>query len=172
MNRFDFVIAHCWNKKVLHIGCAGNGLLHRKLSNVAYELHGLDIDRDGLELLERMGFGNLHEGDAEHLDIGGHWDAVVATEMMEHLANPGLFLDGLRALDAHEYLITVPNGLRWQLREKVWGEHVAWYSPATLRTALELHGFAVDEIVPCAWNRLYGRLGFWPLAFEVGARCH
>ena len=73
---------------------------------------------------------------------------VLCGEILEHLSNPGIFLDKL-----HQYLcpiiITVPNAFgnnRGRVGiENVNREHVAYYSYYTLLTLIERHGFRLLE---------------------------
>jgi hypothetical protein len=71
--------------------------------------------------------------------------------VLEHLTNPGYFLQQLRVLGA-PIIITVPNafseaGRHWaaQARECVNVDHVAWYSWRTLKTLVERCGYEVRE---------------------------
>ena len=74
---------------------------------MAKGLHGIDIDRAGLQFLSQKGFQNLNYGDAEHLDqgLGTDWDVVLVCELLEHLSNPGLFLECLKGLLNHGTII-------------------------------------------------------------------
>jgi len=114
-DRFEFLMSRARNKKVLHIGCA-DGHLHRFLGSVASELWGVDLSEERIADMRRVGYRNIYQGDAEQLQRipelrGQHFDAIIAGEMIEHLNNPGLFLDGCRFLSSAntEVIITTPN---------------------------------------------------------------
>lgn len=167
--RQTFVIEHSRGKKVLHVGCVDSGLtqarletgelLHARMQQVARELWGVDVDRSGIDLLSQR-FDNLFVLDAGALAedsrlSGQRFDLIVATELLEHLSNPGQFLDGVRELmvPGHtQLLISVPNATRlsllWTISrgvEFVHPEHVCWYSPYTVSNLLRRHGFHIDE---------------------------
>ena len=168
--RQDFVIARCEGKRVLHIGCVDAGLLeeryrsgelmHQRLAEVASELHGTDVDRAGLAFMRDHGFQDLHYSDASTVgelpEISGKtWDVIVATELMEHLSNPGLFLDSVRTLmdPETELIITVPNAFRVRtllhlLRgvEYVHPDHNYWYSYHTITGLVAKHGLRPAEV--------------------------
>lgn len=176
--RFDLVqrlelIKHAAaGKKVLHLGCTNwpythealgaNMLLHVELERVAKALYGFDYDQEGIDVLKPKGFANLFRADLEKLedvDLDETFDVIIAGEMIEHLSNPGLFLNGIkRFMNADtELVITTINaysGMRflvYGLRgkggevEPVHPDHVAYYSYSTLKLLLNRHGFEVGR---------------------------
>lgn len=172
VQRIEFIREFCRGKRVLHLGCTNwpytqesikNGmLLHSDLAEVSREVHGFDVDPKGIAELTRLGYRNLYEVDLERLDgveIDEQFDVVVAGEMIEHLNNPGLFLDGIKKFIHPEtrLLLTTINaycgmrffiyGLRGKkgVNEPVHPDHVAYYSYSTLNLLLDRHGFDVDE---------------------------
>jgi 2-polyprenyl-3-methyl-5-hydroxy-6-metoxy-1,4-benzoquinol methylase len=167
--RISYPVEKCKNRRVLHIGCCGDGkpdpviyagkLLHHEVSKVAKELHGIDIDRAGLQFLSEQGFKNLHYGDAEHLDpgLGTGWDVVLVCELLEHLSNPGLFLESLKGLLNQDTIIifSCPNSVKIRLKETVHPDHNCYYSPKTLRQFLGKHGYTVIEMCGYAFYPYY-----------------
>ena len=173
VQRVDYLLDACRGRRVLHLGCTnwpytdaalGDGsLLHLRLREVASELHGLDADAEGLRRLADRGITHLHQGDLEALDrvpLDAAFDVIVAGEIIEHLANPGRFLAGVRRLmrPGTSLVITTVNaycGFRMALyglrgrggrQEPVHPDHVAYYSYATLTHLVERAGLAVDEV--------------------------
>ena len=169
--RQDFVIARCKGKRGFHLGCVDSGLLrerllrgelmHQKLLKVAAELWGIDIDADGISFLRSRGFSNLLVGDVCNLDKipelqGQRFDVIVASEIIEHLMNPGLSLEAVKNLmiPRHTQLIvTVPNAFRVStlihlLRglEYVHRDHNYWFSYHTVTNLLRKGGFQVEEV--------------------------
>lgn len=171
VQRVDYLMQACRGRRVLHLGCANQpytaatladgSLLHLRLQAIAAELWGLDGDADALDLLRRNGCGRLVQADLQALAqlpqaaFGGlAFDVIVAGEVIEHLPNPGLFLQGVQALMASHttLLLTTVNaycGFRWATyalrgrrgrREPVHPDHVAYYSLATLRRLTEACG--------------------------------
>jgi SAM-dependent methyltransferase len=193
-DRHGLLVSRCRGKKVLHLGCVDVGLveerfrrgelLHQRLAAVASELWGVDIDAAGIAFLRSQGFTNLLAGDICQLhDLatlrGQDFDVIVASEVVEHLSNPGLFLSGIRNLMAPgrtELIVTVPNAFRvetllWLLRgvECVHPDHNFWFSYRTATNLLHKSGLTIGAvyayslqpwgILPAPVRRLFGRLG-------------
>lgn len=167
-DRAQFIADICRGRRVLHLGCVQSGsleealaagtLLHLRLSKVASELVGVDLDAQGIARMRKAGFTNLHHGDVEHLQalgLGGGFDVVVAGEIVEHLSNPGLCLDAVRGKLRPEgrFVVTVPNAfsfrhmlpLAFRRRELVMDDHTAYHSFQTMRALLTRHGFTPVE---------------------------
>ncbi len=135
--------------------------MHVRLASVAADLWGVDIDSDGIAFLRQQGFPNVFVGDASALDKledlrGQDFDVVVASEVLEHLANPGLFLDAVKCVmipDQTRLIVTVPNAFRirtllWMLRriELVHPDHNFWFSYLTATNLLRKSGFKIESI--------------------------
>ena len=167
VQRVDYIKSLCRGKSVLHLGCADwpytsqrlemGSLLHLELAGIASELWGVDFDEPGLEILRRRGVSNLFKADLEHLEtveVNRTFEVILAGEMIEHLANPGLFLKGIRRFMGPETLMVITTinaygGLRflsYALRgrggtaEPVHPDHVAYYSYATIHRMLDKEG--------------------------------
>ncbi len=174
VQRLDFIRDACRGKRVLHLGCTNypytedaiekNMLLHFELEKIATEVTGFDYDQAGLDILARHGSTNLFKADLEKLeevDCTDTFDVIVAGEMIEHLNNPGLFLDGIkRFMNAQTRLVITTINAYCALRFAVYGlrgkgganepvhpDHVAYYSYSTLKLLLERHDFAVEEFM-------------------------
>lgn len=165
----------CMGKRVLDIGCCahgdfsgrgGNAFLHGEIAAVAKEVIGLDNDLDAISIMKSLGY-SVACGDAENLEASdlGHFDVIVAGEIIEHLANPGLFLKGAYNLLEHNglLLVTVPNAwsftrlkqLRKGIDDVLWthDQHTCWYSKATIQFLLKRFGFDIAEIGFCTMYR-------------------
>ena len=171
IGRMDFVLDRCRGKKVLHLGCVDEGLteerirsgelLHFKLKNVAVEVWGVDISKEGVRLLQEHGVGNLVVGNIEQIDeieqLKGHkFDIILLTEVLEHLNNPGRFLIGVKKLfnSNTTMIVTVPNGLRLtglmrQIKgyEFVHPDHNYWFSYKTIETLMKKNGYHIEKIL-------------------------
>jgi SAM-dependent methyltransferase len=164
VQRVDFIKKSCEGKTVLHLGCTNfpytkdsiekKMLLHFELEKVASELFGFDFDQEGLDILKAADGKNLFRADLEKLKevpLSKTFDVIIAGEMIEHLSNPGLFLEGIRRFMNPEtnLVITTINaycamrfmiyGLRGNggKNEPVHPDHVAYYSYKTLGLILE-----------------------------------
>lgn len=168
-------------KKVLHVGCTDSPftrsrhpaglLLHERLRPLCSKLVGIDLDADAIQWLAGQGVPDLHVADATKLggfleSISFQPEVVLAGEVVEHLSNPGNFLEGLRAGIPRgcRLVVTVPSafayfGILQMLlgREKVHADHVSYYSYGTLKTLLERNGYQVEGVHP-VYNREARRL--------------
>ena len=134
VNRTNWLLMTLTGKRVLHFGSAGP--LHGILKQVA-TMYGVD-----------------RGGDCDFaLDVetdplpDGEYDYILCGEILEHLSNPGVFLEKLRKYNCL-IIITVPNafsviGFAWLKKktENVNKEHVAYYSYTTLKVLIERHGY-------------------------------
>lgn len=165
-DRAAFIVDASRGKRVLHIGFVdfpflktrieSGAWLHARLASVAREIVGVDMAGDDIASLhDHPEYGTLIEGNAEELHLLGlaPFDLIVAGEVVEHLDNPGRFLDSARSVLAPggRLLVSVPNAfcVRRLLRipfglEKVHPDHVAYYSQATLAELLRRHGYDVE----------------------------
>lgn len=169
--RHELILEKCKKKCVLHLGCVDSGLLHerfergelmhQKLSDVADEVWGVDIDESGISYLSNKGFNNLIVADISKLDEieiiqKKAFDVVVASEVIEHLLNPGLFLSSVKSLmipEKTELIVTVPNAFRidnliWLLRgiEYVHPDHNYWFSYHTVTNLLRKNSYKISEV--------------------------
>lgn len=174
VQRLDFIRETCKGKRVLHLGCTNypytrdaidsNMLLHFELEKIAGELYGFDFDQAGLDILTEHGTKNLYRADLEKLEdvpLDMTFDVIVAGEMIEHLNNPGMFLEGIKRFmnESTVLVITTINaycgmrffiyGLRGRggLAEPVHPDHVAYYSYSTLSLLLKRYDLAIDKFM-------------------------
>ena len=172
VQRIDFIKRISAGKKVLHLGCTNwpytkeaidnDMLLHFELGKIASELYGFDFDQEGLDALAEHGTKNLFRADLEDLDavdLDETFDVIIAGEMIEHLNNPGKFLQGIkRFMDTGtELVITTINaysalrfaiyGLRGKggYNEPVHPDHVYYFSYKTLNLLIQRAGLSVRD---------------------------
>jgi SAM-dependent methyltransferase len=174
VQRTETILDLCRGKSVLHLGCtnypytddaiAKDMLLHPEIEKVAGEVYGIDSDEQGIKELTERGSDNILQGDLERLgeiDLDKTFNTIVAGDMIEHLDNPGLFLDGIKRFmrpDSRLVLTTINAycGMRflwYGLRGKrgriefVHPDHVAYYSYSTLKLLVERHGMKVESFL-------------------------
>lgn len=193
--RFDVIRKHVAGKSVLDCGPAGEEVmpdepwwedvfLHKKIKDVARECVGVDNDRPTIDKLNAMGY-DIRFGDVEELDLGRRFETVVAGEFIEHLSNPGKFLECVKAhLEEDGVLVmSTPNAwaignlIRSLLGRKVIVNlgHVNWYDEVMITQLLNRHGF---EVVEFYWaQRVFRRtthlvrwFPHWALNFVVVAK--
>ncbi|HVA01371.1 MAG TPA: methyltransferase domain-containing protein [Terriglobia bacterium] len=169
--RRSVVLERCHDKRVLHLGCVDAGLLeerfargelmHQQLASVATELWGADVDKEGIAFLRAKGFDNLicadicEEGGVRTLS-SQQFDVILATEVIEHLENPGKFLKAVNRImvpGRTEFIATVPNAFcinnfinLVRGLEVVHPDHNYWFSYRTLTTLLRKSGFSVTAV--------------------------
>jgi SAM-dependent methyltransferase len=174
VQRLEFIKRISMGKRVLHLGCTNcpytleaiesGTLLHKDLAEVSRELYGFDYDQEGIDVLASKGYDKLYRADLENLDdvaLDMQFDVIIAGEMIEHLNNPGRFLNGIKRFMNREtrLVITTINaysGMRflvYGLRgrggslEPVHPDHVSYYSYSTLKLILQRHGFTVENFM-------------------------
>lgn len=148
-------------KRVLDIG-SGNGKLCSELNCLGYEVVGVEYDKRGFEI-SKSSNPNIHfynygvqDNPSLLLNHENLFDAVVSTEVIEHLFSPHLLpIYAKAALKAGGYLvITTPfhgylKNLALSLLDK-WdshhtvlrhGGHIKFWSRKTLKQLLEENGF-------------------------------
>lgn len=150
MNRAEYLVKAATGKRILDIG--GTGPMADKLREVASEYWSLD--KEPSDRSNHIQVDLDHAASVYDFLNWEDFDLVIAGEVIEHLSNPGNFLDAL-TVGMCPVILTVPNcGTSpyrpGQRKEVVNGEHVAWYSYHTLKTLVERHGFRV--LLWCWYN--------------------
>jgi 2-polyprenyl-3-methyl-5-hydroxy-6-metoxy-1,4-benzoquinol methylase len=102
--------------RVLDVGC-GNGVISRHLGRLGFNVTGVDVSDKTIEIAQSLtrDLPNVRfmRRSAEELVASGiKYDAIICSEVLEHLTNPGALLEVLHeSLAANGRLIvTVPNG--------------------------------------------------------------
>lgn len=169
IRRDQYILKACSGKRVLHIGCCDtplmverirrNELLHLKLLSVARPVHGLDCSSPDIAVLQEQYYvKNVVAGNAERVADyfrGMKFEVIVAGELLEHLDNPGSFLDSSGMLLEPDgiFIVTVPNGVAFRRginsllrRESVHDGHNCYFSKKTIARFLEHHNFVIEKI--------------------------
>jgi SAM-dependent methyltransferase len=114
--------------------------------------------------------------DAESMRLNERFDLIVAGELIEHLSNPGLFLERAREhlKEGGRLILTTPNPWDWtrfaraviRLPSTPIQDHVCWYDKETIRNLANRYGFKVErvEFVPRLPNS--GERKVWVAALE------
>lgn len=159
VDRAAFLLGKATGKVILDVGASGE--MSAALRKVASVYHGLDRPDRDRGISDVLGI-DLDDCNAELPRFPG-MQLVICGEVLEHLSNPGQFLDKLRRdYPGVETVITVPNaytdaGRKWL--ERGWENcnqfHCAYYSHRTLSTLLRRHGWEPKE-----WAWYNGRAKF------------
>jgi 2-polyprenyl-3-methyl-5-hydroxy-6-metoxy-1,4-benzoquinol methylase len=103
------------NAVVLDVGC-GNGVISRSLGSYGFNVYGIDVSEKAIEKARQLNSlpnVNFDVLSAEQLVAEGKkYDAVICSEVLEHLNEPGDLLKVLyqSLSDDGVLIVTVPNG--------------------------------------------------------------
>lgn len=168
--------------KILDIGC-GNGNISLALGSLGFDVLGIDIDPNSIQLAtSRNSFPNVSFQvlDADAIALEDAYDAIICSEVLEHLANPvQLSKTIFRILKPGGVLVaTVPNGFGPRellitrpmqfLTKKGWDKPIVLlkkilgYSAKTLQSSNEdlthLQFFSINEfnslLIGCGFKRI------------------
>jgi SAM-dependent methyltransferase len=153
--------------RVLDVGCS-TGYLAKRLRERGSTVLGLELDERAAEQAREF-CEAVHVGDVETMELPfeeGSFDAVVCGDFIEHLRDPGAFLERVRPLlrPGGRLVLSTPNVANWAMRLGLlfgrfryteWGildrTHTHLFTRKTLRECLERAGYriaVVDFTVP------------------------
>ena len=172
IQRLDFLRERVEGRSVLHLGCTNHPYTHESIEKGTF-LHkdivekasvtcGFDFDEEGLEALRALGYTDLYRADLEKLEDVGldtTFDVIIAGEVIEHLKNPGSFLEGIKRFmhNGTELILTTVNAYaafrfaayalrgRGGVNEPVHPDHVFYFSYKTIKKLVESAGFKETE---------------------------
>ncbi len=161
------------NTQILHVGCThapntvdrwnSQVLLHKQLCDQARmidsQVVGIDIDDEALQFLQKkMPDEVILKVDAHHLSAhfgpDRKFDLIIAGDVIEHLPNPGLFLQSCNDALAPggQLLITTINAFNitrfvkaFMSHEAVHSEHTAYYSYKTIDRLLAMSNLNISD---------------------------
>ena len=159
-------------KSVLDIGCYAeikeliknkekeqdDGWIHGFLTKHSKHVTGIDIVKDKIDIMKKQGY-DVYCQNAENFKFNQKFDVIFAGDVIEHLSNPGLFLDRCRKHIKKDgwLIITTPNV--FSLNYKIGGiirllnndlevhpEHTYFFSPTVIKTLFQRYDFEIKKI--------------------------
>lgn len=152
---------------VLDIGCVRHSLedihwenpnpgewLHAEIRQKAATTLGIDMERGEVQKLKEKGL-DVTTANAETFNFDQSFDVIIAGELIEHLSNPGKFLDRCREHVREDgyVIISTPNPRDLQIvywfatgnESQVNPEHTAWFDQYVIKELISRHGFELSE---------------------------
>jgi 2-polyprenyl-3-methyl-5-hydroxy-6-metoxy-1,4-benzoquinol methylase len=172
VNRIELIQRYCRGKKVLDVGCVGHTVppshplwLHKRVAEVASYVLGIDIEPEKVEELRKQGY-NAIVANALNCDLGEKFDVIVAGQVIEHLDNPGIFLENMKKhlSDVGVFIITTDNAhgamfIKDYLikRPNINPQHCMFFSRETIKELLNRHELEIEEFYyyDDAWKWLF-----------------
>lgn len=174
---------------VLHVGAVGGATnpdwpkeawMHAYLEEMSEECVGIDIDSSAVERLQSNGH-DIRHADAQDFDLGRTFNTIAAPNVIEHLPNPGQFLDCCADHIEEDGQVIISTPRPWTLhhvltylkdREMIVDPtHTCWFDEPTFRRLADLSPLEVSEKVSYSWPRVpAGSLDKIYLIFENALR--
>jgi len=138
--------------KILEVGCGGGALLKSLQSKGYKNAMGLDISRNAIRTCSKRGVRNIKLADAIETGYEANsFDAVVASDVLEHIENEGMALGEWRRILKHNgklFVFAPAFNFLWSEHDLA-NKHFRRYEMKALAKLLHKNGFAVE------------RLGYW-----------
>lgn len=196
--RISCILANVAGTAILDVGCVGRGFphpqgakgeshaMHLQLSRrfPTCEITGIDKNSSAVEQMNQHGFHAV-VGNAESFNLNSQFDTIVAGELIEHVSNPGLFLEECRRhlKPGGRVVLSTPNAFSpmyflmylKDFAEAFNTDHSCWFCPQTIRQIADRYRFAIremrfvddlaPEIVAGFWYKVYAH--FWKIVRVV-----
>lgn len=158
-------------KRVIHVGCVdhmpiieekikNNTWLHKLVTDAASSCIGVDINKEGIEYMRKIGYTNAYYTDLMQPTLpeilNNQWDFMILGEILEHVDNPCNFLATLNNLyrnNVDKIIISVPNAFcYYNFRniqdgfEMINSDHRSTFSAYTLNKILHIAGFTLADL--------------------------
>jgi 2-polyprenyl-3-methyl-5-hydroxy-6-metoxy-1,4-benzoquinol methylase len=151
-----YLPADASGRRVIDIGC-GQGELVRLLDSDGFDAHGIDISAEQVELARSRGMHQVQLGDFhDFLDsTAERWDAVIATDVLEHLDKS----EALRTFDSvlrslrpgGVFVARVPNAVSPTGGHIMFSDitHRTWFTQRSIRQLAAVAGFGAVRTSAC-----------------------
>jgi SAM-dependent methyltransferase len=150
VNRIRDFVTH---GSVLDVGC-GYGYFVRRALAAGFDAYGVDLSPDGIREAEKHAPGRVFRGTLDEVEAlaDRRFDVIFASHLIEHIPEPRPLVETLakRLNEGGIVMFVTPNIESWLARVsgRRWvsfkiPEHVAYYTPTTIRHLLEGAGLEV-----------------------------
>jgi SAM-dependent methyltransferase len=147
------------NDQVLEIG-AGGGAVINFLKKDGFNAEGLEPNRQFCEFAKEKYGISLMDIPYELLDKNGRYKAVIAFDVIEHLASPAHFLDCIHGclVDSGIAIIVTPNksSITARMMKKKWWHirppHLFYFDDKNISILAEKHHFKVVQSRQFYWS--------------------
>lgn len=164
VNKTEFIINACENKKVLDLGCLRHyakfadspDWLHGQIRSVAKELIGIDYCKSEVTELNQRGYNILYGDVTKPIDLTDEFEVIVAGDLIEHLSNFEGFFENCKRLltSGGSLLVTTPNPfyvgefhfVSFKRSYLMNPEHTCWIDPFALNQLVSRFGFKIREL--------------------------
>lgn len=143
--------------RIVDVGCGQGGLVRELLAAGYTRTEGVDVSREQVEIARASGLDQVRQGDLHELDAGdgAAYDAVIATDVLEHLDKEEVlrtFDSVLRALRPGGcFIARVPNAGSPFGGSIRYGDftHETWFTERSVRQLANAAGFSHVLALPC-----------------------
>ena len=173
------ILQHFQAKRVLDLG-SGNGALCAEIASIGIQVAGMEYDQKGVETSIKSYPGiqfyqlGVQDSPSDLLRHEELFDAVVSTEVIEHLFSPHLlpiFAESCLKQNGHLIITTPYHGYlknlalsilgKWDIHHNpLWhGGHIKFWSKKTMTQLLSKNGFQVVAFsgvgrIPFLWKSM------------------
>ncbi len=165
-DRYEIIGKIVSHKNVLDIGCVDHDYekaiknnkdawLHGFICKKAQKCTGIDLEKNEINKLNKLGYHCIH-ANAENFRLNEKFDVIVAGEVIEHLYNPGKFLECVKKhlKKGGKFILTTPNPYHYRQiiqillagRPYLRSDHTCIFEPQTLSYLMKQHEFEIEDI--------------------------
>lgn len=162
-DKADWIPKFTKGKKVLDLGCVRHNLeeteksgwLHGLIQENAKSVLGVDYLEKEVSALRERGY-NIICANVEEMELKDKFEVIVAGDIIEHLSNPGRFLEkvGEHLAGGGVFVVTTPNPIHFLrfIRVLFTGradpnpEHAVFFTDKLLGQLAERYGLQVVEV--------------------------
>ena len=156
----DHFETHRKSNRLLDVGC-GIGLFLEMAKERSWEVYGTEFSDRAVAICAEKGI-SMQQGPLDSRNYEpGTFDVVTSFEVIEHLNNPVQVVGNMAAILQPKGLLylTTPNfnSLSRDVLKQEWNvigypEHLAYYTPSTMKSLLKRQGFSHISIRTTGWS--------------------